>query len=179
MPKKPKKVSKKKELTYEEAHNKAFARFRKSSQILIWSGALNVLGLLISLVQLNSEPFLFNPFLCYASNNLIIRALTYIPGFSSYSVIWYVVSILVAIASSTGMIILGVFASQGKRYPLFIGSGIYLIDLFFVIPLVFVGESISNMWLSAAIHIIILVFLGFAIYEYFNIIKLALKHKKI
>lgn len=179
MSKKQKRVSRKKELTYEEAHNKAFYRFQKSSQILIWSGALNVLGLIISFIQLNSDTRSFNPFLCYSSNNLLIRALTYIPQLEGYSILWYVISIIIAIASSSGMIVLGVYAQQGKKYPLFIGTGIYFLDLFCIIPLVFVGEIVSNMWLAVGVHIIVLFFLGAAIYQYFNIIKLAIKHNKI
>ena len=166
----------KKELTYEEAHNKAFSRYKKSSQILIWAGALNVIGLIVAFAQLNTETFSFNPFLCFASNNLIFRLLTYIPWLKDVDFLWYIFCIIIAIASSAGLVLLGVFAQQGKKSALFTGVGLYLFDTFCVISLNFVGESITNLWLVAGIHVIIMAFLCVAIYEYFNIIKIAEKY---
>ena len=93
--------------------------------------------------------------------------------------LWYIISTIVAIASGTGMIICGVFAQQGKRVPLFLGFSLYIIDMFCIIPLNFVGESTSNLWLIAGIHVIIIAFLAIAVYEYFNIIKIALKYNKL
>lgn len=179
MPKLKKTKKSKKPLTYEEAHNKAFSKYRKSSQILVWAGVLNVIGLIVAFIQLNNEPYVFNPFLCFASNNLIIRLLMSIQSMEKLNFLWYIISTIVAIASGTGMIICGVFAQQGKRVPLFLGFSLYIIDMFCIIPLNFVGESTSNLWLIAGIHVIIIAFLAIAVYEYFNIIKIALKYNKL
>ena len=169
----------KKPLTYEEAHNKAFSRYRKAAQIMIWAGALNVIGLIVALIQLNSETKTFSPFLCFSTNNLCFRLMMFIPGLESINFLWYFLCIIIAIIFGAGMAACGVFAQQGKKIPLFIGLVFYTIDMFTTISLNFVGESTANLWLISGIHVIIIVFLAIAVYEYFNIIKLAIKHNKI
>ena len=163
--------------TYEEAHNKAFARYQKSSQILIWSGALNFFGLIIAIIQLNTtETHTFNPFLCYSSNILAFRGLMLVEGLSEINYLWYILVFAISILSSVGMILLGVYAQQGKKTHLFTGISLYVLDMFCTIPLIFVEQEIANLWLIAGIHIIVVAFLIVAIYEYFNIIKIAVKY---
>lgn len=167
----------KKPLTYEEAHNKAFARYEKSSQILIWSGVLNFLGLVVAIIQLNTtDTHSFNPFLCYSSNILAFKSLMLIEGLSSINVVWYLLVFAIAIISSVGMVILGVYAKQGKKTHLFAGVSIYMLDMFCTIPLIFFEEELAGLWLIAGIHIIVMAFLIVAIYQYFNIIKIAVKY---
>ena len=49
-------------LTYAEEHNKAYSAYKKASQIGIWAGVLNVVGLLIAILQVNFEDQIFNLF---------------------------------------------------------------------------------------------------------------------
>ena len=163
--------------TYQEAHNKAFSRYKKSSQILIWSGVINFFGLIVAIIQLNTTAtHSFNPFLCYSSNILVFRLSMLIPGLSEINFLWYLLVIAVSLITSVGMILLGVYAQQGKKIHLFTGVSLYVLDLFLTIPLIFIEDSYTNLWLIAGIHVIILVFLIVAIYEYFNIIKIAVKY---
>lgn len=168
---------KKEELTYEEAHNKAFSRFQKASQVLVWTGVLNFMGLVIAIIQLNTtEQHLFNPFLCFSSNIFAFKTLMLIPNLQNFNAIWYLLVFLIAILSSVGMILLGVYAQQGKKKHLFAGVSIYLFDLFCTLLLILIEDSYANLWLIAGIHVIVLAFLMVAIYEYFNIIKIAVKY---
>jgi hypothetical protein len=165
------------QLTYEEAHNKAFSRFQKSSQILIWAGVLNFFGLIVAIIQLNTSNInTFNPFLCFSSNILAFKGLMVAGIFIDNKILWYIVSFLIAIISSVGMIILGVYAKQGKKVHLFMGVSLYVLDMFCTIPLIFIEENLASLWLIAGIHVIITAFLIVAIYEYFNIIKIAVKY---
>jgi hypothetical protein len=168
---------KKTPLTYEEAHNKAFWRYQKSSQILVWTGILNFIGLIIAIIQLNTtEQHLFNPFLCYSSNIFAFKSLMLIPNLNQINFVWYLLVFAIALISSVGMILLGVYAQQGKKKHLFAGVSIYIFDLFCTLLLIFIEDSYASLWLIAGIHVIVIAFLMVAIFEYFNIIKIAVKY---
>ena len=171
----PFKKKDKTKLTYQEEHNKAYNAFKKASRIGIWAGVLCVIGLLTAIAQ-QSQIGMFNLFLCFGSVDFIIclflsnSLLTATPWF-------YILSFLIAISVSALFILLSVFASQGKKIPLILMVILYFIDMIFIIPMGLMGlESTGNLWLSIGVHTVIIVFMFIALYEYFNIIKIAQKY---
>lgn len=165
------------QLTYEEAHNKAYWKYSKAAGIFIWAGILNVVGLIFAIIQYHGGATLsYDFYLCFLSNTAIFRLF----ALTSLDIApLYVIYFVIACASSSGLILCSVFAKQGKKNALFIGTIIYFIDLFCAIPSYFLGENVTNLWLSIAIHIIISSFSVIAIYEYFHIIRIAEKYGKI
>jgi hypothetical protein len=171
----PFKKKKPEELTYEEEHNKAFNAYKKSSQIGIWGGVLNVLGLLIAIAQISEMKFL-NLFLCYGSTNFFIDLMMLNTSLAA-SPWFYIIGFAIAMALSAVFILLSVFASQGKKIPLILSVVLYFIDLCFVFPLGLLGfENVGTLWLNVAVHVIILGFLFIALYQYVKIIKIAIKY---
>ena len=113
---KRKEKAKKEPLSYKEVHNKALDRFKKSSRLLIWVGALNVISLLVSIIQYASGESALFFYFCFGLNDLIFQALANIPGFfTNYTVLYFVTIVIIAILTTTGSTLLGVFASQGKK----------------------------------------------------------------
>ena len=136
---------------------------------------MNVFGLLIAIAQLSQTQSL-GLFLCYGSVDFLIclmlgnSALTSTPLF-------FILSFIIAIAVSSGFILLSVFASQGKKVSLYLMAGFYLLDLMFILPLGLMGlESLGNTLLSIVVHIVIIGFLLIALYQYDKIVKIAVKH---
>lgn len=169
--------SKKKDLTYEEEHNKAYSAYKKASQIGIWAGVLNVIGLLIAIIQVNSEEMAFNLFFCFGAEHLFLKGILKTPFMQNNVPLFYVIGAITAILISTYFILTSVFAKQGKRkalYMMFIG---YCVDTLCLIPLGASGiETATNLWLSGAIHAIIFIFMAIALYEYYKIINIAIKY---
>jgi hypothetical protein len=183
----------KKQLTYAEAHNKAFWAFHKSSRILIWAGVLNMAGLLITLLQgyidsLQPQYFIEGTVLF---NTLMATRFNYSLGFSidslfnrliemqSLADVWFVISIIaIAIVMSAFSIMLGVFASQGKKIALFGGTAFYLLDFVAIIGCYLLGEPSIYLWIMFGLHIVILFFLLVAIFEYYNLFTIEKIYKK-
>lgn len=183
----------KKPLTYVEAHNKAFWAFHKSSRILVWAGILNVAGLLISLIQTTdaSIPPAYFIDSSYLAARLISTNYNFSLGFSTGSFVFrllegvemhvagFIASIIViAIVLSAISIILGVFASQGKKWALFTGFGLYLADMAMIIACYALGEPASYLWIMIGVHVVILAFLIVAVFQYYNLHTIEKVYKK-
>ena len=166
---------KKEQLSYAEEHNRAFGAYKKAAMIGIWSGVLNVFGLLIAITQI-SQTNSFSLFLCYGSVDFLICLMMGVHSIIS-SPLFYILSFVIAAAVSSGFILLSVFATQGKKISLYIMSGLYLLDLMFILPLGLMGlETLGNILLSIVVHVVIIAFLLIAIYQYDKIVKIAIKH---
>lgn len=164
-------LTKRKTASYVELHNRAVERFRKSSRILIWAGIFNVLGLAIGIVQVSSGvsdtlPFYF----CFGILDILFNSLIVMIN-NVYAE--FAIAIVVAMALSVGAILLSVFASQGRKRPLIIATGLYFIDWVLVLIAYFLSlESWQNLIMSCGFHLIISACLAYAIYQYFNVINI-------
>lgn len=187
------KKKEKKPLTYAEAHNKAFWAFHKSSRIMIWAGVLNVAGLIVGIVQRFTEALepaffitdtylssklggsFFNFSLCFSTNSFVFRLFEAMNlgdiGFLS-------IIIGIAIVFTAGAVLLGVFASQGKKWALVGEVVFYILDMAMIIPCYLIGEAIIYLWIMIGLHVIILGFLGVAIYQYYNLFTIEKIYKK-
>ena len=172
-----KKSINKRPLTYEEEHNKAYDRFKKSSRLLIWVGALNVISLLISIINYFTIQKNLYFYFCFGFNDLIFQSLALIPNFfNNMTILYFIVIVLIALLSSAGAILLSVFASQGKKKYIFGSIIFYLIDTLMIIPCAFLGESYISILLMSVLHIVILSILIVSIYEYYKIIEIAKRY---
>ena len=166
-------------LTYEEEHNKHFWRFQKSSRVLIWAGAINFVSLVVSIIQaiVNKESSLVFYF-CFGIDDVIFQSLALIPFFQTTTGSYFYLAaiILVAIITTSGAVLLSVFASQGKKKWLWASVIAYAIDALLIIPAYFLGENIASIWMMFALHLIVLGFLAIAVREYYKIIEIAIKH---
>lgn len=168
----------KRELTYKEEHNKHFFRFQKASRVMIWAGAISFISLVVSVLQaLQKQSALFFYF-CFGIDDVIFRALTFIPYFQNNNgfVLYIVLIFIISIITTAGAVLLSVYASQGKKKPLWAMFIIYAIDTLAIIGSYFLGENIISIWMMFGLHVIVLAFLGIAIYEYYKVIEVAVKH---
>ena len=165
-------------LTYEEEHNKHFWRYQKASRVLIWAGAINVVSLIVSVIQslVNKTTLFF--YLCFGLDDVLYQVLRLVPFFqTSTGAYFYIASILaISIITSSGAVLISVFASQGKKNYLWAMVIAYAIDSLLIIASYFLGENIASIWMMFALHIIILAFLAIAVYEYYKIIEVAIRH---
>ena len=167
----------KKPLTYQEEHNKALDRFKKSSRLIIWVGVLNVISLLIAIINYFTQETTLYFYFCFGFNDLIFQLLAMIPSFFKDFTVLYMISIIaIALLSSAGAVLLGVFASQGKKKFLWASIIFYMVDTLFIIPCAIIGESYISILLMSVLHIIILAILIIAIYEFYKIIEIAKRY---
>ena len=167
----------KKPLSYKEEHNKALDRFHKSSRLLIWVGALNVISLLVAIIQYTSGNGSLFFYFCFGCNDLIFQAIANIPNFfTNYTVLYFVIIVAIALLTTTGAVLLGVFASQGKKKWLFASLIFYMLDTLCIIPCAFLGETYISILSMSVIHVAILALIVVAVYEYYKIINIAERH---
>lgn len=170
------KKNKQEKLSYEEEHNKYLSRYKKASRVFIYAGAFNVVGLVISLLQSTQNGNAMFFYFCFGFDNFLFRLLYQIPFLQTSGFWLYVVMMfIIAIFTSSVAILASVFASQGKKKWL---NGIlisYLIDVLFIIPTYLVGEEYYSCLLMAVFHVIVMAFMGMALYYYQKIIDLALE----
>ena len=181
--KKPKKV-----MNYVEAHNRAVNFYRKSAMFLFWAGILAVGAVIIGIIQL------------VAQKTFVIESISYqwpTSGFAvAFSLVIFlakifidvmpnqaladIVLILVTLLLGGGFAALGIFASKGKRWCLFLGGGLYLADfaaLFFVYHYISPLVNWTNYAFSIATHVIILSALVVAIIEYYRVLDIEKRYR--
>lgn len=182
----------KKNYSYAEAHNRAFWAFNKSSKIMIWASVFNVIGLMIGIIQQANTDFssyylfsegslLFNNVyrsgfqysLCFSTNSFIFRLLE-IPFFNvrdgnAMPVAFFSIIIPIAISFSGLMVYISITASQGKKWALYTQTIFYVFDTLMIVGCYLIGESIDILWIMVGLHVIILVFLGVSIYQYYHL----------
>lgn len=86
--------------------------------------------------------------------------------------------IAIAIVFSAISILLGVFASQGKKWALFSGFSFYIADMAMIIGCYALGEPTSYLWIMIGVHIVIIAFLSVAVFQYYNLHTIEKVYKK-
>lgn len=186
----------KKTLTYAEAHNRAFLAYNKASRVIIWAAILNVIGLMVAIIQqamtkfddyfvfaLNSllgstvvsSGFQFS--LCYGINSFIFRLLE-IPfanklgdqtlSYASYIIILVIIAILISAIT----VYVSVLASQGKKAALYGEIIFYILDTFMIVGCYIIGEASEILWILIGLHVIVLFFLGMALFQYYKLFEI-------
>lgn len=189
--------------TYVEAHNRTYSIFVKSSRIIIWAGAFNVIGLMVSVIQssLGQAPIYYfssntifwsklgtsttSQFgLCYAICSMIFRFFeTASIDFNKFgegvlnTTSLLILELVVAILFSALSVALSVFASQGRKYCLYGQTIFYLLDTLTIIILYFLGEPFEIIWLLIGVHAIILFFAILSIISYYQLFAIERAHK--
>ena len=148
--------------TYAEAHNKAVRLYRKTAIFLMWAGIISILATVIALFK--SEAGYGMSGRQYFLNRLI-RAL----GLSNLATSLFIFAL--SVATGALFAVLGFFAQQGKKIFLFIGAALYLAD-FAAVFLVYGANWGTTYAFTIATHLVILVALAIAIYEYLNVIAI-------
>ena len=167
----------KRPLTYKEEHNKTLDRFRKSSRLLIWVGAFNVISLLVAIIQYASGTGSLFFYFCFGCNDLLFQAIARIPNFFiNHTILYFVIIVIIALITTAGAVLLGVFASQGKKKFLFGSLIFYMLDTLCIIPCAFLGETYISILSMSVLHVAILSIIVIAVYEYYKIINIAKKH---
>lgn len=195
---------KKNNLSYVDAHNRAFKIFQKASLIMLWAAVFNVFGLIITIIQYMTSSemvakftqgsYLYNNVLyagsvyqysmCFSSNSFIFRLLETLTNnpYQSTQILgtpWFYVSIIaIAILFSAITSYLAVLARGGNFKALLANSIFYGIDTLMIIACWVIGEDMTYIWIMIGIHVIILFFVFIAIFEYVHLFEIEKLHDK-
>lgn len=169
--------------SYVDLHNSAVIRFRRASRIFIWAGVVNFVGLIIGIVQhytdsANAEspiPFYF----CFGLNDLLF---SWFETFNLHPALFWVIVGVIALATTAGAVLLGVYASMGKKKVLFAMIIAYGVDWLFILVknlLLFERDGLIGLLLNVGIHVIISFFIIVAVYQFYNVINIEKRFKDI
>lgn len=170
----------KRPITYSEAHNKAVKMYQKTSIFLLWAGVVNVLAIVIGIIQMSANSLVSGEgidhiwpssgFAMNFSGQIILNKLIIT---SMDSIIADILMIIIAVILGGAFVAVGYFAAKGKRWLLFLGSGIYALDFG---AMFFVYQAVPMVWTNYAFtlvtHIVILIACLIAIVEYYNVIHI-------
>ena len=172
-------LGKNRQVSYVETHNAAVLRYRRACKAFIWVGIVNFVGLIIGIIQYyiqnagDTVPF----YLCFGVCDFLFNMLA---STSMPAALFWVIIVVFALATTAGAVLLGVFASQGKKILLFSMTGVYLLDWAFVFLAFFVaGESEIGLMINAGIHVVASFFVIVAIYQYYNVLNIEKRFKDI
>lgn len=177
-------------VSYSTAHNNAVKSYKKTSLMIFWVGILGVFASLIGLIQMATGKFLivggvtmrwpqFGYSLAPSSLIMLARGLIELMPKNNIlpSVLIFVISILVG--SLFGF--LGIFAGKGRIGYLIVGTSLYVLDSFAMIPLFLVvikgQNSIFNLLSTIGVHLVVLGGLIIAFIQYFRVFAIERKYK--
>ncbi len=149
--------------TYAEAHNKAVRLYRKTAIFLMWAGIISILATVIALFKSEAG------YGMSLAINIFLNRLIHALGLSNLATSLFIFAL--SVVTGALFAVLGFFAQQGKKIFLFIGAALYLAD-FAAVFLVYGANWGTTYAFTIATHLVILVALAIAIYEYFNVIAI-------
>ncbi len=172
-----------KEASYVDLHNNAVIKYRRASRTFIWAGVVNFVGLIIGIVQhytveANADqpiPFYF----CFGMNDLLF---SWFESFNMPIALFWVIVSLIALATTAGAVLLGVYASMGKKKVLIAMISAYGADWLLLILkniLFFSRDGAAGLIVNLGIHVIISFFLIVAVYQFYNVINIEKRFKDI
>jgi hypothetical protein len=155
---------------YETAHNRAVRQYKKMSMFILWSGVLNLVAAIMTVIRGTEADFA----LAYTFNAIIYRVLI-----EQSSMTTFLLGLLIISIGALSAIIfaaIGFFATLGKRLFLFLGTGLYILD--FIALFIFAPAGDSNLAMLF-MHAMISIALGVAIFSYYKVIDIEKKFKKV
>ncbi len=173
----------KKEASYVDLHNNAVIKYRRAARTFIWAGVVNFVGLIIGVVQhytieANAEqpiPFYF----CFGFNDFLF---SWFESFNMHIALFWVIASVIALATTAGAVLLGVYAAMGKKKILISMIAAYGVDWLFLIlksTLFFARDGLLGLFINLGIHMIISFFLVVAVYQFYNVINIEKRFKDI
>ena len=173
----------KKEASYVDLHNNAVIKYRRAARTFIWAGIVNFVGLIIGVVQHytieanadQSIPFYF----CFGLNDFLF---SWFESFNMHIALFWVLASVIALATTAGAVLLGVYAAMGKKKVLIAMISAYGIDWLFLIlksTLFFTRDGLLGLFINLGIHVIISFFIIVAVYQFYNVINIEKRFKDI
>ena len=166
-------------VSYVDTHNAAVIRYRRYCKSFIWVGIINFIGLLVGIIQYyiqsasDKVPFYY----CFGFSDFAFNLLAY-TGMPAW--LFWIVVVLLSILTTSGAVLLGLFASQGKKKFLIGMLVAYLLDWIFCLLAYFVaGEEVIGLMINAGIHVVASFFLIMALYEYYQVLNIEKRFKNI
>ena len=167
-------------VSYVETHNNAVIRYRRYCKSFIWVGVINFIGLLVGIIQFyiqssaDKVPFYY----CFGICDFSFNLLSYANGLPAW--LFWIIVVLIAGLTTSGAILLGLFASQGKKKVLFAMAISYLVDWIFCFLAYYVaGEEVLGLMINAGIHVVASFFVIMAIYQYYAVLNVEKRFKDI
>ena len=189
--------------TYEEAHLQSTRAFSKATRVLIWAGAFNVVGLMLSVILSHlqnawtgyfvPDTFFYNNLgvntttqfvLCLSSNSLIFRLLeTITQDFNKFSdgilsPTWLlIIEMIITVSFSGFCVFVSLLSFQGKKWAFYAQVIFYTLDTLLIIPIAILGEPTNFVLINLGVHILVMLVIGFMVYEYCHILAIERKYK--
>ena len=165
-------------VSYVDSHNNAVIRYRRCCKAFIWVGVVNFVGLIVGIIQYyaqgteSSVPFYY----CFGVCDMLFSAL-----YGSIHIAWfYVIVAATSLLTTSGAVLLGLFASYGKKRFLYTMAIVYLVDWVVVIlNYALITRNLIGLLINAGIHAIATFFIIMAIYQYYNVINIEKRFKNI
>lgn len=170
----------KKQITYQSAHNRAVRMFQRSAIFILWAGVVNVFATLIGVIQIASKKSVFSGLsyswpssgfaLCLsgqiAINNLLLKSMSELGA--------DLLIMLISIIIGGALAFVGFLASRGRKWFLFIGSGLLALDfagMFFVYA--YLAPYVwTNYAFTLVMHALVFAACVFAIVEFYNVLHI-------
>ena len=166
-------------MSYRSAHNRAVRMYQRSSIFILWAGIVNVFASLIGVIQIAAgssfeglayswpkSGFALTLVAQMVINNLLLKSM------STIGADLLIMFISLVIGGAFGF--LGFLASRGRKWLLFIGTGLIALDfaaMFFayayMIPYVW-----TNYAFTLALHVLLLGACVLAIVEFYNVLHI-------
>lgn len=167
-------------VSYVDTHNAAVINYRRACKAFIWVGIVNFVGLLIGIIQFYIQnsgevvPFYY----CFGICDFLFNLLAHTSGL--HPALFWVIVAIISVATTVGAVLLGLFASQGKKKILFTMVGVYFLDWVFVFLAFFLaGETTIGLMINGGIHVVATFFVIMAVYQYYNVLNIEKRFKNI
>ncbi len=160
--------------TYSERHNKAVRIYQKASFFLLWAGVVNVIAAIFGVFGVgtttDSEGNIvdYRYSMCFSINKFLNYYLEQ-SGLDQW--LFSLIIVFLALAMGGLFALFGYLASSGKRLYLFAGAILYVLD-FVLFFFAFYNSPWTSYAFGLATHAVILVAIGVAIFEYFNVLSI-------
>lgn len=153
--------------TYKDAHNRAVNTYQRCVIVILFIGLLNVAGAITGSFKAEAVAQYFPSLI---SNILLFRLISYL---KLNIILEIIINVAISIAFACGFATLWFFAKKGKRIPLYVSIGYYLLDT--ILIFIFFGHE-PTLVVQIVLHIIVLMFLIFGIVSYHQIFAIEKKY---
>ena len=167
-------------VSYIDTHNAAVIRYRRYCRAFVWVGIVNFIGLLVGIIQyyIQSQTDKVPFYYCFGVSDFLFNMLAYAKGLPTF--IFWVIVFFFTVLTTAGAVVLGLFASFGRKKFLFAMVGAYFLDWIFTFLAFFVaGEDTIGLMINAGIHVVATFFVIMSVYQYYAVLNVEKRFKNI